>query len=58
MSECNKKKYSGRVEISGKIYLNEYFGLGGNSDADTLRLYITPDSIKFGKMKTKIGNIL
>jgi endonuclease YncB( thermonuclease family) len=53
MSECDKKKYSGRVEISGKIYLNEYFGLGGNSDADTLRLYITPDSIKFRKYENE-----
>ena len=47
MNECDKKKYFGRVEISGKIYLNEYYSRGGNSDADTFRLYTTPDSIKF-----------
>lgn len=48
-SECDKKRYYGKVKITGKIYLDQFFSLGGRSDADTLRLYVNPESVEFRK---------
>jgi endonuclease YncB( thermonuclease family) len=50
--ECDKKKYKGEVMISGKIFLNQFFSVGtGRSDADTVKILMTPQSIKFRKSK-------
>jgi hypothetical protein len=49
IDECDQKKYKGRVEIHGKIYLYQFFSAhkDGVGDADTLRIVLSPDSIKY-----------
>jgi endonuclease YncB( thermonuclease family) len=45
--ECDRKKYKGKVKINGKIFLDQFFSLGGRSDADTVRVYLNPSSVEF-----------
>jgi endonuclease YncB( thermonuclease family) len=40
-------QYSGRVEIHGRIYLNKLFAVGGIADADTIKIDVEPDSVRF-----------
>ena len=42
-------KYDGRVEIHGKINLKQFFYLGGESDADTVKITIHVNGIRFRK---------
>jgi endonuclease YncB( thermonuclease family) len=39
--------YSGRVEIRGRIFLNKLFEGGGIADADTIKIDVGPDSVRF-----------
>lgn len=45
--ECDKKRYNGKVKITGKIYVDQFYSLGGRSDADTVRIYLDPESVEF-----------
>lgn len=56
MKEHDLKKYSGLFKIHGEIDLNDFFGpigdsnkKSGNADADTIRLYLNPNSFEFQK---------
>jgi endonuclease YncB( thermonuclease family) len=42
-------KYDGRVEIHGKIDLKQFFYLGGESDADTVKITMYVNGIRFRK---------
>lgn len=48
MTECDQKKYNGKIEIHGKIFLDQFFSVGiGISDADTVKISLSPNSIRF-----------
>ncbi len=60
MKDCYKKQYNGTINISGKIMFNQFFGekvevdgrtVWGVSDADTIKMTLNPNSIKFQKSK-------
>jgi hypothetical protein len=51
MEDCDKKKYNGTIKINGKILLNQFFGENGVGDADTVKIGLTSDSIKFRKTR-------
>jgi hypothetical protein len=49
--ENNMKEYNGIIEIQGKIFLDQFYTLGGESDADTVKINLTMDAVRFRKNK-------
>jgi endonuclease YncB( thermonuclease family) len=47
----NKKNPRGLVEVKGTIMLNQFYYRGGLSDADTVKIELTVDSVRFKKNK-------
>lgn len=52
MSNTEPVNYSGRVEIHGKIALKQFYPQG-SSDADTVQIKLTPESVRFRKNNTE-----
>jgi endonuclease YncB( thermonuclease family) len=57
VNECDQKQYNGSIKITGKINFSQFFGektgdqkpVWGVSDADTCKLILNSNSIKFRK---------
>ena len=47
--ENNSKEYKGKIEIPGKIFLDQFYTLEGESDADTVKINLFIDAIRFRK---------
>lgn len=45
----SSNEYQGRVEVHGKIFLGQFYTLGGESDADTVKIDLTYESVRFRK---------
>ena len=45
--ENNFKEYKGKIEIQGKIFLDQFYTLGGESDAETVKINLTIDAVRF-----------
>ena len=44
-----RKAYEGRIEIRGRINLKQFYYLGGKSDADTVKITMQVNAIRFRK---------
>src|ERR1051326_282175 len=43
----NHKEFKGMVELHGSVDLNQFYYRGGLSDADTVKINLTIDSVRF-----------
>jgi endonuclease YncB( thermonuclease family) len=43
----NHKEFKGMVELHGSVDLNQFYYRGGLSDADTVKINLTVDSVRF-----------